>query len=98
MQSDERPVSVGPRTTLNFSAPGFRTGLVSRGPGTPAEFIARPPAKNVPGKIALYTPERFGLPSGMRGIWFVWFEFARGCPVAAGTLPVTVTVTSRVRI
>src|ERR1051325_10459719 len=88
MQSDESPVSVGPRTTLYFSAPALRTGFVSRGPGTPAEFIVGPPGKNVPGKIELYTPEMFGPVAARLDV--------AGVAALAGAVPFTVTVTSRV--
>ena len=59
MQSDVRPVSRGfsARLTLYFSAPGFKVGPV-----------AAPPPRPLPPPPNAYTPEKSGLPSGVRAI------------------------------
>src|SRR5688572_10291547 len=63
MQSAVRPVSVGPRTTRYFSAPGFNVGVRT----TPSAAAGPAPRPRPPPPNA-YTPEKSGLPSGVRGI------------------------------
>src|SRR3990170_6894322 len=90
MQSDVRPVSVGPRTTLYFSAPGFNVGVRT----TPSAAAGPAPRPRPPPPNA-YTPEKSGLPSGVRGIPLAVGAAAAGVAVT-GFVPATVTVTDLV--
>src|SRR5688572_25826274 len=90
MQSAVRPVSCGPRWTRYFSAPGLSCGPAGAAPCPAAPRPPRPPPPPKP-----YTPEKSGLPSGVRGIPVD--AAAAGVPAAAGFVPVTVTVTDLVR-
>src|SRR5687767_9308462 len=92
MQSDVRPVSCGlaARFTRYFSAPGFNVGPAGAAP-RPAPAPRPPPPPNA------YTPEKSGLPSGVRAIPLL-AAAAGGGPgaAAAGFVPATTTVTERV--
>src|SRR5688572_3969471 len=90
MQSAVRPVSVGPRTTLYFSAPGFNVGVrTTPSADGPAPRPRPPPPPNA------YTPEKSGLPSGVRGMPLAVGAAAAGV-AATGFVPATVTVTALV--
>src|SRR5688572_4428644 len=91
MQSEVRPVSVGPRTTLYFSAPGFNVGVRT----TPSAAGAAPRPRPPPPPPNAYTPEKSGLPSGVRGIPLPVGAAAAGV-AATGFVPATVTVTDLV--
>src|SRR5688500_16054387 len=91
MQSEVRPVSVGPRTTLYFSAPGFNVGVrTTPSAAGPAPRPRPPPPPNA------YTPEKSGLPSGVRGIPLLAGAAAAAGAAATGFDPATVTVTDLV--
>src|SRR5688572_9022937 len=87
MQSDVRPVSSGfsARLTRYFSAPGFKVGPVAAPPPPPL-----PPPPNA------YTPEKSGLPSGVRAIPALAGAAATDGAPAPAFVPATVTVTERV--
>src|SRR5580704_700473 len=93
MQSEVPPASVGPRTTRYFSAPGLSSGPAGAA-GAAAAAPPRPPLPPPP-PPKLYTPERSGLPSEVRGTGLV-----AGAVAAAvtGAVPAAVTVTSRVSV
>src|SRR5688572_6846338 len=97
MQSAVRPVSVGPRTTRYFSAPGFNVGV-----RTTPSAVAGPAPRPRPPPPNAYTPEKSGLPSGVRGMPLAVDAAAvDGAEVgtaevagaATGFVPATVTVT-----